>query len=402
MRAAAGSIVLVALLQAAGTTGDCAKAPGGPLADLTQDEKARFAAGQAIFQQVFEPETGLGPLFNAPSCLECHEDPVVGGNGDEDEIHATVSGPGGSCDLLLASGGPVFQTDVTPALKAAMGIDREPIPAEATVRATRTAPDIFGFGLLNAVPEKSILARADSADRNHDGISGRPNRFFDGRLGRFGRKAFLPDLDEFNAGAFVIEMGVTNPGSPSEGTIGDKPIPDGVDPTPEPELSAEAVALVSDFVRFLAPPPRRRLSYSGEQGRATFSRIGCASCHTPSLTTGTNRVRALDRKTVHAYTDLLLHDMGPERADICLGLATASEFRTEPLMGLRLVTRFMHDGAAGTIEEAILLHGGEASASRDRFRSSSRRSGRRCWSSSGRSDPHGPGICRGSPAALVT
>ena len=360
MKAAAAGIVLVTLLQTASTLGTCAKPElGQPLADLTADERARFEAGKAIFQQVFEPETGLGPLFNEASCLECHEDPVVGGNGDEDEIHAvvTASGPGGSCDLLLASGGPVFQTKVTPALKAAMGIDREPIPSGAK-QAKRTAPDIFGFGLLNAVPDATILARADSADANRDGISGRPNRFFDGRLGRFGRKALLPDLDQFNAGAFVIEMGVTNPGSPDEGTIGDKPIPAGVDPTPEPELSADAVALVNDFVRFLAPPQRRALTYAAEQGRATFSRIGCASCHTPSLTTGTNKVRALDRKTVYAYTDLLLHDMGSERADICLGLATPSEFRTEPLMGLGLATRFLHDGAATTIEQAIELHGG--------------------------------------------
>jgi CxxC motif-containing protein (DUF1111 family) len=367
VKAAAAGIVLVTLLQTVSTLGTCAKPElGEPLADLTADERARFEAGKAIFPQVFEPETGLGPLFNAPSCLECHEDPVVGGNGDEDEIHAANSGPGGSCDLLLASGGPVFQTEVTPALKAAMGIDREPIPAGAKL-AKRTAPDIFGFGLLNAVPDEYILARADSADANRDGISGRPNRFFDGRLGRFGRKALLPDLDEFNAGAFVIEMGVTNPGSMDEGTIGGKPIPAGVDPTPEPELSGEAVALVNDFVRFLAPPARRALTYAGEQGRATFSRIGCASCHTPSLTTGVNKIRALDRKTVYAYTDLLLHDMGAERADICLGLATPSEFRTEPLMGLRFVTKFLHDGAASTIEQAIELHAGEASRSRDRF-----------------------------------
>src|SRR5262249_31372169 len=150
-----------------------------------------------------------------------------------------VAGAGGACDLLAAHGGPVFQAHTTPALKKATGLDSEPIPPEAT-KATRTSPDIFGFGLLDAVPDYAILARADSADRDHHGISGRPNRFVDGRIGRFGRKALLPNLDEFNAGAFVIEMGVTNPGVPAEETIGGKPIPAGVDPTPEPELSAEA------------------------------------------------------------------------------------------------------------------------------------------------------------------
>src|SRR6185436_7913336 len=97
-------------------------------------------------------------------------------------------------------------------------------------------------------------------------------------------------------------------------------------------------------------------------------------CHVPSLRTGNSPVGALRYKKVAAYTDLLLHDMGPELADICLGEATPSEFRTEPLMGLRLSSqieegepRFLHDGRASTIEEAIRLHGGEAAASRDRF-----------------------------------
>jgi CxxC motif-containing protein (DUF1111 family) len=369
VRAAAGALVLVTVLQTAGALGECPRPPepGDPLPGLTTDEQARFAAGRGVFQQVFEPATGLGPLFNAPSCVECHNEPVVGGNGDEDETHAAVSLPGGGCDLLLASGGPVFQTSVTPALREALGIDREPIP-DGAPRATRSAPDILGFGLLDAVPASEILARADSADRDRDGISGRVNRFFDGRIGKFGRKGFLPSLDEFNAGAFVIEMGVTNLGSPSEGTIGAQPIPDGVDPLPEPELSVEAVALVNDFVRFLAPPRPRKLTAAGERGRLRFRSLGCVSCHVPALRTGTNRVSALDRKTVYAYTDLLIHDMGSERADICFGGAEAAEFRTEPLMGVGLATRFMHDGAARTLEEAIELHGGEGSASRGRFR----------------------------------
>ena len=152
-----------------------------------------------------------------------------------------------------------------------------------------------------------------------------------------------------------------------EETIGGKPIPAGVDPTAEPELSAEALRSVQDFVRFLAPPPQLPLTYEGERGRQLFRSMGCISCHTPALVTGPNKVRALDRKVVNAYTDLLLHDMGPERADICLGLATPSEFRTEPLMGLRFATKFLHDGAATSIEQAIELHAGEAARSRDYF-----------------------------------
>src|SRR5207249_7843166 len=96
-------------------------------------------------------------------------------------------------------------------------------------------------------------------------------------------------------------------------------------------------------------------------------------CHVPILKTGDSSVKALRHRKVAAYSDLLLHDMGPELADICLGLATPSEFRTEPLMGLRLLSRFLHDGRANTIEEAVRLHGGEAAAGRDRFKALSDR-----------------------------
>jgi CxxC motif-containing protein (DUF1111 family) len=360
--------------------------PGDPLPGLKRAERDEFERGRVVFERVFTPETGLGPLFNAVSCGECHEDPVVGGFGDEDELHAAqflsplalASGPedtappgtgaaaAAACDLLFTQGGPVYQEQVTPALREALGIDREPVPPGAQT-ARRTAPDVFGFGLLDAVPDETILKRADPDDEDGDGISGRPNRFIDGRVGRFGRKGFVPTLAEFNAGAFQIEQGITVAEAPDEGTIGGQPIPPGVDPLPDPELDAESVRLADTFVRFLAPPPRRTPTGAAARGKRVFDRIGCAACHVPTLRTGPNDVRALSRRDVAAYTDLLLHDMGPELADICFGDATPSEFRTEPLMGLRFATRFMHDGRATTIDEAIRLPGGEAAASRDAF-----------------------------------
>lgn len=342
--------------------------PGDPLRGLTRDERNRFEKGRAVFQKQFKPETGLGPLFNAPACGECHENPRAGGSGDELELHVATLRADGTCDPLADKGGFVIQQHVTTALKEALGIDREPVPTEATLRATRSTPDVFGFGLLDAIPDSTILSYADPDDRDGDGISGRPNRFFDGRLGRFGRKALVPTLKEFNEGAFVIEQGITNPAIPTEETIAGDPIPPGVDPVPEPEIDQQASDLTDAFARFLAPPAPLRLDREGRRGRELFSRIGCAACHVPTLKTGANPVKALRHKKVAAFTDLLLHDMGEELADICLGLASPSEFRTEPLMGLRLLPRFLHDGRAKTVEEAIQLHGGEAARSREKFR----------------------------------
>ncbi len=376
MRRAAVSSAVFTLCILTAFTG-CAKTPkpGDPLPGLTREQRGAFKLGQAEFERVFVPETGLGPAFNAESCAECHESPVAGGPGDEIEIHVSAFLPDGSfCDPLVQKGGPVIQQRVTPALKAALGIDGEPLPPEATGIARRTTPDVFGFGLLDAVPDSVILALADPDDHDGDGISGRPNRFFDGRLGRFGRKAIVPTLSEFNRGAFVIEQGITNPAVPDEETIGGRPIPQGVDPVPEPEIDQKVIDLTDLFVRFLAPPAPQRLSKLAKRGRTIFSEIGCGSCHVPSLKSGDHPVPALRGKEVAAYTDLLLHDMGPELADICLGLATPSEFRTEPLMGLHLSEeieegepRFLHDGRARSIEEAIRLHGGEGAASRDKF-----------------------------------
>ncbi len=341
--------------------------PGEPLRGLTAQERHRFDEGRKLFAQEFIPETGLGPLFNENSCGECHEDPDLGGNGDEVEVHATRLLSDGFCDPLAELGGPVFQQRVTPALHDALGIDLEPIPEDVTARGMRSSPDLFGFGLLDAVPDSALLAMSDPEDRNHDGISGRPNRFVDGRIGRFGRKAFVPTLSEFNEGAFPNEQGVTTPEFPDEGTVGGTPIPPGVDPLPEPEIDSRSLALVNDFVRFLAPPPSGKPTRTIRQGRGLFQRIGCIACHVPELRTGSSPFRALAHRRVRAYTDLLLHDMGPDLADICLGLATPSEFRTEPLMGLGLSTRFLHDGRAASLEEAVREHGGEAQSARDRY-----------------------------------
>jgi CxxC motif-containing protein (DUF1111 family) len=338
---------------------------GRPLGFLSADQRRLFERGRVVFATVFAPETGVGPLFNARSCAECHEDPVVAGVGDEVETHASAL-QGAVCSDLSAVGGPVIQDSVTPALFAALGITKEAVPGAATDSGHRTTPQVMGMGLLDAVPDFLILAREDPNDVNQDGISGRANRTADGRLGRFGRKAQVATLREFMAGAFVNEMGITSPPEPNEMTVGGNPLPAGVDLAPDPELSQSDLDAADAFVRFLAPPSPR-FGFTDRRGRFLFARIGCASCHVPALFTGRNPERVLSNRLVFAYTDLLLHDMGPDLADICLAQADRSEFRTEPLMGLRFKTAFLHDGRATSIDEAIRAHGGEATRARDRF-----------------------------------
>jgi CxxC motif-containing protein (DUF1111 family) len=347
---------------------------GDPLRSLTASQLDLFFRGSAVFQSEFTPETGLGPLFNAVGCAACHENPVVGGSGSNDpeeagedvEVHATAFS-GGTCSDLSGIGGPVIQQQVTAALATALGINAEPIPADATASGRRTTPDLFGFGLLDAVPDAEILALADPSDRNGDGVSGRPNRTADGRLGRFGRKAQVARLRDFNTDAFVMEMGVTNPGNQIEQTVGGLPLPAGVDPTPEPEITQDQFNAANAFVQLLAPPAHQPFGLVAQEGRLVFLGIGCASCHTPVLVTGASSIAALSFKVFQPYTDLLLHDMGPDLADICLAEARPAEFRTEPLMGLRFAAALLHDGRAHTIAEAIQAHGGEATRARNRF-----------------------------------
>lgn len=346
---------------------------GDPLAGLTQAQLARFETGRVAFTRVFSPAEGLGPLLNTNgnSCAECHEDPVTGGSGDENEIHATRFTAPDGCDLLFHEGGPVIQQATTPLLKA-KGVEKEAIPPSATSQAVRSSPPLFGFGLIDAIPDKTILALADPDDADKDGISGRVNRGIDGRVGKFGRKAAVATVFDFSAGAYPFEMGVTTPLTPVEETLNGKPVPPDTDPAPEPEIPLADIQQASDFIRLLAAPARHLPESKDdklkvERGKQLFDDVKCVRCHVPELQTGPSDIAALDRKTVALYSDLLLHDMGPGLADICLGLATPSEFRTEMLMGLRFRERFLHDGSATTVQQAIERHDAEARKSRDAF-----------------------------------
>jgi CxxC motif-containing protein (DUF1111 family) len=338
---------------------------GRPLSFMTRDQQLLFLRGRAVFQRVFTPATGLGPLFNSSSCASCHGMPVTGGGGLQIETHQSAW-DGASCNDLEDIGGQVIQDSTTPAMQA-LGVFKEPELAEATGTGHRLSPSLLGFGLLEAVPDAQILARADPNDLNHDGISGRPGVAESGALGRFGKKATAATLEEFSSGAFIYEMGITNADEPDEQTIHGNPLPVGADPTPDLELSQQDFDAAVAFVRYLSPPQSWGFRFARFRGQRLFQQVGCAACHTPALYTGHNADRARSNRVVYAYTDLLLHDMGPALADICLGGAEPSEFRTEPLMGIQFRARYLHDGRAATIDQAIRMHDGEGARARDRY-----------------------------------
>ncbi|HET7231077.1 MAG TPA: di-heme oxidoredictase family protein [Longimicrobium sp.] len=342
---------------------------GDPVPGLSLTQLASFTRGKAVFQRGFEQLTGLGPAFNASSCAECHGEAAgePGGTGDEVETHFTAVRSDGTCNALTAKGGFVHQDSVTPKLFAATGLTSEPFPTTTHQRGSRITPDVFGFGLIAAIPNQAIVNLEDPYDYNGDGISGYAHRTAAGDIGKFGRKAAEGSLTLFNAGALLNEMGITNKFNLTENNFGGMALPAGVDPTPEPEISNSDFDDLNNFVLFLAPPPPVPLTTEATTGKTLFSSVGCTGCHTPQFTTTDVGIPALSYKTVRPFSDFLLHNMGTSTADICLDQAFQTEFRTEPLMGARFMEAFMHNGAASTIEQAVSLHGGEGSNSRSKF-----------------------------------
>jgi CxxC motif-containing protein (DUF1111 family) len=345
---------------------------GDPLAGLTSGQRDRFAQGKGTFQRIFDPTNGLGPLFNANSCAQCHESPVIGGVGDEVEVHATRFSPTDGCDPLFQEGGPVFELHATPMLEA-HGITNDPVPPDATGVGHRSSPPLFGLGLVDAIPEAAILAHEHHNAKGHHGIRGHANRVIDGRVGRFGRKADTAALFDFMVGAYHDEMGITSALLPEEKSVDGQPVPPDTILGPQPNVSTNEILATTTFVRFLAPPPRqvftnhqdRALAHRGEH---LFVKLDCAVCHVPKMKTGPNKIRVLNHQKVALFSDLLVHDMGPDLADICLGQAEPSEFRTEMLWGLRFQEQFLHDGSAKSVQEAIQRHGGEAQHAADKFK----------------------------------
>jgi CxxC motif-containing protein (DUF1111 family) len=268
-------------------------------------------------------------------------------------------------------------------------------PLSSTSRLSpRFAPVVYGAGLLDAISIDDLLAQEDPDDQNQDGVSARYNRVpllasshpsetfhrqADGAIGRFGMKAKHPSLHQQVAAAFRDDIGISNPlfsGPPCSSMQQACKQADQLGGHDGPEINAEMLSLVTEFNQYLAVPPARQLNQDAQQqGRELFYQVGCASCHTPSYITASDYpTQALANQRIWPYTDLALHDMGPDLADgVQEYSASGQEWKTPALWGIGLRkklnsdSRFLHDGRARTVEQAILWHGGEATASQQAF-----------------------------------
>ena len=344
----------------------------GPVSGLTEAENLQFLRGDVAFNdEVFTTANGLGPLFVATSCGSCHP-------GDGKGHPFTTLTRFGQIDetgnQYLNLGGPQLQHRAVP------GFTPEGIPLNATF-SRFTPPANTGLGFIDAVSDTEILTWADPDDIDGDGISGVPNWISlkeyvkerpnsvtqSGRyMGRFGKKAATYDLLQQTATAYNQDIGITSSFEPVDthsGLVFD------------PEVSNQTINDVVFYLKTLKAPEPRPESNSILEGKQLFTTIGCSKCHRPEMKTGNSSIAAIANKVFYPYSDFLLHDMGSSLNDgYTEGSAKTYEWRTPPLWGVGLSKNsqggqyfLLHDGRARSIEEAILLHGGEGIQSRSNY-----------------------------------
>ncbi len=313
-----------------------AKAPdvgaiGGPRAGLTSAQLVAFVRGRVLFRDGPGIAGGLGPRYVQKSCGTCHVGPVMGGEGDMKSA-LTVAVPPGHEDVKIVQE------------KAIAGFAPEPPPAGSLLSKVR-APMLFGVGAIDTIAPEAIAALADPEDRDGDGVSGRVNERA-GKLSRWGMKAHNLELRRFVINSLYFDLGLTF--SEFEGMASD------TDTVADPEANSALIDSYVAYIGNLAQPPRGAITEKAKTGAAVFDKVGCATCHKADL----GPVRGI-------YSNLLLHDMGPDNADgIKDGVATGQEWRTTPLWGLRLRKAFFHDHRAKDLDHAIRLHRGESDRSR--------------------------------------
>ncbi len=382
-----------------------------------RDERVHELGDQTFEAKFVAPPStvfgGLGPIFNNVSCINCHRNdgggfPSTGSatsgllmriSQTGTEVHGgplAVPGFGTQLqDQAIFGSKPEVNVNIsytenrftypdgriTSLRKPAYTLFNPYTGLPGTyMLSPRLAPPLIGIGLLDNIPESTILGFVDAGDQNGDGITGKANMVFDPtsghtKVGRFGLKANTNSLLTQVATAYQQDMGVTSYVLPDESTLGQSQWPSATN-TGKVELADSLMNFVTFYVRTLAVPARREVNDADNQaGSIIFNQINCSGCHRPTMMTGADfNLPQLSGQRIHPYTDLLLHDMGDGLADNRPDfLATGNEWKTQALWGLGLLQKttgtvfYLHDGRARTIEEAILWHGGEAEKAKQSF-----------------------------------
>ena len=380
-------------------------------------DDATHTADQAKFDEVEQISDGLGPLYNAQSCRECHQNPTSGGSSQISELRVGHRGPDGKFqnpEIPIARRAEIIKgrtlvndRAICPNAAFPSTEIQERVPDSENIRTFRVSLNVLGDGFVEAVPDRAFVDLAkDQCRKSHNKICGQtlyvPILEAPGQtgIGRFGWKDQHASLLSFSADAYLNEMGITNRLQPDEVTNlcntasepNDTPGPDGL-------------ADIDHFARFMrASETPGRDSHIAQTPKARFGaelfdKVGCDICHIQTFTTapagtkingGTFTIpSALGEKQFHPYGDFLLHNVGTGDGIVVAMLEhygknmyqttwnnlsipefnnTANKIRTAPLWGVRLHSRLMHDGASVTLLDAILRHGGEAAHVTEKFR----------------------------------
>jgi len=349
---------------------------GQPVRGLTPVQAALFEEGLAAFTAPVLPSEGAGPIFNELTCAGCHNVPAIGGFGGRRVtrfgIAATSTSP---FQALEGLGGTLLQ-DQSFSIPC-----RETVPSQANHTALRGTPILFGAGLVEAIVDGELVARANQQPA---GLVGRVHSVIPletpggpRRVGRYGWKGSIATVDSFSIDAALNEMGLTSQFLPQENAPnGDLSLLAQCDTVADPEDMPDAAGFTrtdrfTHFQRYLAAPAQT--PRSGMSGEAVFEAVGCADCHVGRYVTGQVPEQALSGRTIQPYSDFLLHDMGALGDGIVEGEATETEMMTRPLWGLAQRPSFLHDGRstggtfAQNVEAAVAEHGGTALPSAQAF-----------------------------------
>jgi len=379
-------------------------------------DDATHTADQAKFDEIEQISDGLGPLYNAQSCRECHQNPTSGGSSQISELRVGHRGPDGKFvnpDIPIARGTEIIKgrTLVNDRAICPNGAFpsteiQERVPDSEKIRTFRVSLNLLGDGFVEAVPDQAFVDLAkDQCKKNHNRICGQVlyvpilEALGQTGVGRFGWKDQHASLLSFSADAYLNEMGITNRLQPDEVTNLCNTVSEPND-TPGPDGLAD----IDHFARFIrateAPARDAQLAQTQQArlGAELFNKVGCDICHVQTLTTAPEGTKingstftippALGQKQFHPYCDFLLHNVGTGDGIVAAMLEhygkkmyqttwknlsiseynnTAEKVRTAPLWGVRLHSRLMHDGASVTLLDAILRHRGEAAQVTEKF-----------------------------------